>query len=33
MREWEAGDEGLEVIAFGQHRDDDTEMKPGWWTD
>lgn len=33
MREWEAGDDGLEVIAFGQHRDEDTEMKPGWWTD
>lgn len=33
MREWEAGDDGLELMAFGQHRDDDTDMQPGWWTD
>jgi quercetin dioxygenase-like cupin family protein len=33
MREWEAGDDGLEMLAFGEHRDDDAEMKPGWWTE
>jgi mannose-6-phosphate isomerase-like protein (cupin superfamily) len=33
MREWEAGDDGLELLAFGEHREDDAEMKPGWWTD
>jgi mannose-6-phosphate isomerase-like protein (cupin superfamily) len=32
MREWEAGDEGLELLAFGEHREGDSEMKPGWWT-
>jgi mannose-6-phosphate isomerase-like protein (cupin superfamily) len=33
MREWEADDGGLELLAFGEHRENDTEMKPGWWTD
>ena len=33
MREWEAGDEGLEMLAFGEHRDNDAEMQTGWWTD
>ena len=33
MREWEAGSEGLELLAFGGHADDDTEMELGWWTD
>ncbi len=32
MREWEAGDEGLEMLAFGEHRENDAEMQPGWWT-
>ena len=32
--EWEAGDEGLELIAFGGHCDDEgNHMRPGWWTD
>ncbi|HYN51752.1 MAG TPA: cupin domain-containing protein [Thermoleophilaceae bacterium] len=33
MREWEAGPDGLEVLAFGGHAEDDSEMQPGWWTD
>lgn len=33
MREWEAGADGMEVIAFGGHAENDAEMKPGWWTD
>ena len=35
MRNWEAGPDGLEVVAFGaprmEHRADDAEMRPGWW--
>jgi mannose-6-phosphate isomerase-like protein (cupin superfamily) len=31
MREWEGGDDGLELVAFGQHVDGDSEMVPGWW--
>lgn len=33
MREWEAGPDGLEMLAFGSHAEDDAEMHPGWWTD
>jgi len=33
MREWEAGDDGMELLAFGGHAEGDAEMKPGWWTD
>jgi uncharacterized cupin superfamily protein len=33
MREWEAGEDGLELLAFGGHADNDAEMQPGWWTD
>jgi uncharacterized cupin superfamily protein len=33
MREWEAGPEGLEILAFGAHAESDAEMQPGWWTD
>ena len=33
-RAFEAGPDGLEVIAFGPRRDDDRgEMLPGWWAD
>jgi mannose-6-phosphate isomerase-like protein (cupin superfamily) len=32
-RAFEAGDEGLEVIAFGPRRDGDGEIVPGWWSD
>ena len=34
MREWEAGPDGMEVIAFGAHVDgQDAQMTPGWWTE
>jgi len=33
MREWEAGDDGLEVVAFGGHAEGDAKLEPGWWTD
>jgi quercetin dioxygenase-like cupin family protein len=33
MREWEAGPDGLELLAFGGHAEADAEMQPGWWTD
>ena len=29
----EAGPDGLEVLAFGPHRDGDTEMLQGFWDD
>ena len=32
-REWEAGPQGLEMIAFGAHAEGDGEIKPGWWAD
>jgi mannose-6-phosphate isomerase-like protein (cupin superfamily) len=33
-RAFEAGPDGLEVIAFGPRRDDDRgELLPGWWAD
>jgi mannose-6-phosphate isomerase-like protein (cupin superfamily) len=33
-REWEAGPDGLELLAFGSHveGDDESEMQPGWWS-
>lgn len=33
MREFEGGDDGLTLLAFGQHITGDAEMEPGWWTD
>lgn len=35
MREWEAGPDGLELLAFGSHAEGEGEsnMQPGWWTD
>jgi mannose-6-phosphate isomerase-like protein (cupin superfamily) len=35
MREFEAGSDGLEVIAFGAPTsdEDDSELVPGWWSD
>ncbi|MEJ7716604.1 MAG: hypothetical protein WKF31_01065 [Thermoleophilaceae bacterium] len=32
VREWEAGDDGLEILAFGGHAEDDGNMFPKWWT-
>lgn len=34
MRGWEAGPEGMEMLAFGMHPDEaDAHMEPGWWAD
>jgi mannose-6-phosphate isomerase-like protein (cupin superfamily) len=33
VREWEAGSEGMEILAFGGHTEGDAEMTQGWWTD
>jgi quercetin dioxygenase-like cupin family protein len=33
VREWEAGEDGLEVVAFGAHAEDDGNMFPGWWSE
>ncbi|MDQ6806433.1 MAG: cupin domain-containing protein [Actinomycetota bacterium] len=33
MREWEAGPDGLELLAFGGHAENESELKRGWWTD
>ena len=30
-RAFEAGDDGLEYLAFGPRHDGDGELKPGWW--
>jgi hypothetical protein len=37
-RQFEAGPDGLEVIAFGEHHtsdpsDPDGQILPNWWTD
>jgi quercetin dioxygenase-like cupin family protein len=32
-RAFEAGPDGLEVIAFGPHHEGDGEVLPGWWSD
>lgn len=32
-RAFEAGPEGLEVLAVGAHHDGDGEVFPGWWSD
>jgi uncharacterized cupin superfamily protein len=31
MRSFEAGDDGLEVLAFGTHHEGDGEIDPGFW--
>jgi quercetin dioxygenase-like cupin family protein len=34
MREWEAGRDGMEVLAFGQHTEgENTEMDREFWSD
>lgn len=34
MRSFEAGDDGLEILAFGPRRGDDPgEVVQGWWSD
>jgi len=33
-REWEAGPDGMDVLAFGAHAEGgDAEMARDWWTD
>lgn len=32
-RAFEAGPDGLELVAFGPHKQGDGEILPGWWTD
>jgi mannose-6-phosphate isomerase-like protein (cupin superfamily) len=31
MRQFEAGPDGLDVLAFGPRHKGDVEMVPGWW--
>ena len=31
MRQFEAGHEGLEMVAFGPRHEGDGEVVPGWW--
>lgn len=33
MRAWEGGPDGMELLAFGAHGENESEMEPGWWTD
>lgn len=33
IRDFEAGPEGMHLLATGQHVKDDGEMLEGWWTD
>jgi mannose-6-phosphate isomerase-like protein (cupin superfamily) len=33
MRAWEAGPDGLELLAVGQHAEGDGAIEQGWWTD
>ena len=33
MRQFEAGDEGLDFIVFGAKHEGDGELAPGWWSE
>ena len=33
MRSFEAGSDGLQMLAFGPHHEGDGELIQGWWTD
>ena len=33
MREWEAGPDGMEMLVFGAHAENESDIQPGWWTD
>jgi len=33
MRSFEAGSEGLQMLAFGPHHEGDGELIQGWWAD
>ena len=32
-RSFEAGPDGLDILAFGRHHEGDGEVIPGWWSD
>jgi mannose-6-phosphate isomerase-like protein (cupin superfamily) len=32
-RQFEAGPDGLDILAFGPHHEGDGEILPGWWAD
>jgi mannose-6-phosphate isomerase-like protein (cupin superfamily) len=33
IRQFEGGDDGLELLAFGQRHEGDGEILPGWWSE
>jgi len=33
MRSFEAGSDGLQMLAFGPHHEGDGELIQGWWAD
>ena len=33
MRQFEAGPDGLDLLAFGPRHEGDGEVVPGWWSD
>ena len=33
MRAFEAGSDGMEMLAFGAHHEGDGEVIQGWWSD
>ena len=33
IRAFEAGEDGIDVLAVGAHHDGDGELIPGWWSD
>ena len=33
IRAWEAGPDGMELVAFGTHGGGEAEMVQGWWDD
>jgi mannose-6-phosphate isomerase-like protein (cupin superfamily) len=33
MREWESGPDGMELLAFGGHAEEEATMEKDWWTD
>jgi hypothetical protein len=33
IRAFEAGDDGIEVLAVGARHDGDGEVIPGWWSE
>jgi hypothetical protein len=33
LRTWEAGPDGLDLLAFGDRVEGDAKFVPGWWSD